>query len=58
MTRTKQNKTIATDAVELNEAALDQAAGGSDHRDGPVIVQHHGSGLVRTITGGTTKSGT
>ena len=28
MIRTRQDKTATTDAVELNDAALDQAAGG------------------------------
>lgn len=30
MTKTRQDKTVTTDAVELNDAALDRAAGGGD----------------------------
>ena len=55
MTSTRQDKTVRTDAVELNDAALDRAVGGFT---GGVRVSGgdvNGDGSVRTITDGTSK---
>ena len=57
MTKKQQVKKDTPKAVELNKAALDQAAGGAGGCGINVAVGDvTGDGLlVRTITGGTTK---
>ena len=53
MTKKQQVKQDTPKAVELNKAALDQAAAGGPGQD--LIFGDSDGLLVRTITGGTTK---
>lgn len=53
MTRTRQDKTAKPDAVELNDAALDRAAGGGEVKYYTIELGSAGlkpgDGSVRTI---------
>ena len=50
---TRQDKTVKTDAVELNDAALDRAAGGAD---GSVYTVTFQGAFVGTANGGAWKT--